>query len=415
MLSILSRLRIFAAFVSWLCAVMARKPITRTFTLVGPRAPIRLAAAAEQPFSDDGRPGIMSGSLQQYVASARPAFLFAPHPPSSAFPKIPRFGVQWHAFGNNSGSGQITHLWGLSPKVKLSISCQQEAWAAPGISTSASGSPAAILDVNGTAHVFFVSQADGHIWQICRALNSSQGGWYAAPFGNSSQLPPAAASDPAALWTPDGTQHVFYRVAAGGIWHIWWDPAMRPAGGTGTFSHGPWGASDSNIVGSPAAFQSHDGYIHVLYRYANGNIYQTVGQSSGSSVTTYANFKVYHFGDGFVNALGDPSAVVTDSGNQCAVYRDVNNNITMRCWHASDGSWQSGAIFPEGLQLEGDPAMAFLGAEAVLVLAGTSFATSADRGVAVPLLLDTGNMGGLAVSEWSPWCNLPIPSLISSS
>ncbi|MBR7839301.1 hypothetical protein KDL01_38930 [Actinospica durhamensis] len=241
-----------------------------------------------------------------YSPSVRPAFIFAKDASGAS-------DIEWHAFVNGRSAGTITHVWGLPPP--LDTTCMQAVWAAPGPATPACGSPAAFLDGQGNVHVFFVSQADNRVWQIMGGDSRGSYNWFVGKFGNTNNRLPAPSSDPAALLTPDGTQHVFYCAAEGGLWHVWWDPFTRPNGGTGVFSDASWG--DQQAFGAPAAFQDSAGDIHVLYR-REGKIYQTIGQIERRTdgTTTYTNFRTWPFGDTPAAADGDIAAVTTSSGNQ---------------------------------------------------------------------------------------------------
>lgn len=344
---------------------------------------------------------------QGYVASTRPALLLA-NPNNITDRAMGR--LVWHAFVNigQIGRSYIGHLWGAPPT--SAGSCEQEIWGtAP---PPASGSPAAMLDPRGNAHVFFVHQANKRIYQIVKLANQDDWG-YAGFFWSSSDVDglPEASGDPAALCTPDGTQHVFYRTTANQIHHIWWDPALPPIGTLGKFSHAPWGETVPNAQGAPAALQDPDGVIHVYYRCADGNIYQTVGRASrDQDGTTYRDFRNYHFfpGSGSGDAVGDPSAVVTSSGRQCVFYRDHDNNVMMQCWSKAN-EWESGQVLPEGLTLAGDPCATLLGGESALVLARASLADGEELSVAFPCSMDASVVGDIMSGWWNPWYNLPLP------
>jgi hypothetical protein len=136
------------------------------------------------------------------------------------------------------------------------------------------GPPVPMYTPEGNELNIFYNDGAGGIWKVSRDLEttappSEPVQW--APLTEEGS--PPAASDPAVICISNAdvsVQHIFYIDAGGNVWHVYY--SVGAANGVPLLDPiGPWG---SGAVGNPAILNnSPDGLIHLFYRDAAGSIW----------------------------------------------------------------------------------------------------------------------------------------------
>ena len=195
----------------------------------------------------------------------------------------------------------------------------------------AAGDPAShVFDAEGTQHVFYRAadgEADGKLVELWWKGGETPHWGYLTTPGNSA---PLAASDPAShVFDAEGTQHVFYRSTGNQIIELWWSggAAAQVSNLTERSGRAPLAAGD------PAShvFDA-EGTQHVFYRAAAGEadsqiieLWWRPGQQP--------QFVKLSERSGGPRAAGDPAShVFAAEGTQHVFYTSVDSGLIELRW-----------------------------------------------------------------------------------
>jgi hypothetical protein len=205
------------------------------------------------------------------------------------------------------------------------------------------GQPVPMYTTEGNELNVFYKDGAGGIWKVSRDLETTAPPsmpvqW--APLAQEGSQP--AASNPAVICIANAdvtVQHVFYVDAEGDIWHVYYD--LSAENGVPLLDLNRWG---SGAVGNPAILNnSADGQIHLFYRNAAGSIWHvscapTTGAVPNSPVEWFSGYMFTGRGGppglrGRLwpnRAAGDPFPVYVpfgENGQQHVFFRGHDNGI----------------------------------------------------------------------------------------
>ncbi|HXG11800.1 MAG TPA: hypothetical protein VNK04_18740 [Gemmataceae bacterium] len=192
-------------------------------------------------------------------------------------------------------------------------------------------------DDNNTQHVFYRNN-DGSIIELWSKYGDPKG-WNAKDLTAEAKAPKAAGSPAAYFLDKDNTQHVVYRGADGNIYELFY---MEQRDRTGS-----WQVNNlTQLTGAPRAAGNPAGYVnerdnsqHVLYRSSDGDVIELFNARKGDNKgwqhqNLTGNLKA-------PKAEGDPDGYFLRFNNsQHVVYRDKEGNIHELFLGEGQQQWQ---------------------------------------------------------------------------